>query len=178
MEAQPEVIADRAHALMTCPAQAPSPWAASDADKRSRAGSRQHELDPVIQAVEAQLDLLPDEQGGQWWLDPQNHRLVVQVTRDAESILSELRALIEDPSSIAVELVRYSGAELDEWAQRIIAMDDLGWSSVGFENPNNRIEVQVRGDAAAAWQLITRVVEPCAVRVEGGIEIRPLPRSR
>jgi len=29
---------------------------------------------------------------------------------------------------------------------------DIGWSSVGCENPNNRIEVQVRGNADAAWQ--------------------------
>ena len=174
METQPEVIADRAHALVTCPAQAPGPWAISDADRRSKAGGRQHELDPIIQAAEALLGRLPDEQRGHRWVDPQNHRVVVQVTRNAESVLAELRTLVENPSSIAVELVRYSRAALDEWAERIIAMDDIGWSSVGSENPNNRIEVKVRGDAAVAWQRITRVVEPCAVRVEGGIVIRPL----
>jgi len=46
---------------------------------------------------------------------------------------------------------------------------DIGWSSVGCENPNNRIEVQVRGNANAAWQRIIRVIEPCAIRVEGGV---------
>ena len=49
---------------------------------------------------------------------------------------------------------------------------------LAFENPNDRIEVQVRGRADAAWQRIIRVVEPCAFRVEGGIEIYPLVEGR
>ena len=67
------------------------------------------------------------------------------------------------PERVAIELVRYPRAQLNDWAQLIIAMDDIGWSSVGFENPNNRIEVQVRGSAHDAWQRIVRVVEPCRV---------------
>lgn len=174
MEGQPELIADRAHALATCPAQAPGPWPVSDADKRAKAAKQTHPLDSVIRAAQAQFDHLADAQRAQWWLDLPNSRVVVQVTHDADSVLAELRELVEDPDSVAVELVRYSRVQLEAWAQKIIAMDDIGWASVGFENPNNRIEVQVRGSADAAWQRVIRVVDPCAFRVEGGIEIHPL----
>ena len=173
MERQPELIADRAHALATCPAQAPGPWVGSDAREVASDARQTRHLGSAIRAARAQFDRLTDAQRGQWWLDHPNNRVVVQVTRNPEAVLAELRERVEDPNSVAVELVRYSRAQLNEWAQQIIAMDDIGWSSVGFENPNNRIEVQVRGRADEAWQQIVRVVEPCAFRVEGGIVINP-----
>lgn len=172
MERQPEVITDRAYALRTCPARAPGPREVSGAEPAP--DPRQtHHLDSAIRAARAQFDRLTDAQRGHWWLDLPHDRVVVQVTHDSDIVLAELRELVEDPTSVAVELVRYSRAQLNEWAQQIIAMDDIGWSSVGFENPNDRIEVQVRGRADEAWQHIVSVVEPCAFRVEGGIVIDP-----
>ena len=174
MEQQPEVIADRAHALATCPAKAPGPWHNGDARGPLQDAKQVPHLDSTIRAVQSHFDRLTDAQRGQWWLDLPNNRVVVQVTHDPEAVLSELRERVGDPNTVALELVRYSKAQLGEWARRIIAMDDIGWSSVGFENPNNRIEVQVRGNADEAWQRIVRVIEPCAFRVEGGIVIDPL----
>ena len=98
----------------------------------------------------------------------------MQVTHDPDTVLAELRGRVGDPNTVAIELVRYSRSQLSEWARRIISMDDIGWSSVGFENPNNRVEVQVRGNADDAWRRVVRVIERCAFRVEGGIEIDPL----
>jgi len=174
MEHQPEVIADRAHALATCPAKAPGPWDLRDAREPLQDAKQIHHLDSAIRAVQSHFERLTDAQRGQWWLDLPNNRVVVQVTHDPDAVLSELRGRVGDANTIALELVRYSKAQLGEWAQRIISMDDIGWSSIGFENPNNRIEVQVRGNANDAWQRIARVIEPCAFRVEGGIVIDPL----
>ena len=173
MEGQPEVIADRAHALARCPAKAPSPRTQSGADGQAHDAPQTHHLDSAIELVRVQFDSLDDEQRGQWWVDYSNNRVVLQVTNNLEEILAALRERVEDPNTVALELVRYPRAQLNDWAQLIIAMDDIEWSSVGFENPNNRIEVQVRGRADDAWQRIVRVVEPCAFRVEGGIEINP-----
>jgi len=173
VEGQPEIIDDRAHALATCPASAPSSRTESSADGPAHDARQTHHLDSVIHVVRAQFDRLDDQQRAQWWVDFSNNRVVMQVTNDLEEVLAALRERVEDPNTVALELVRYSRAQLNDWAQLIVAMDDIGWSSVGFENPNNRIEVQVRGRADVAWQRIVRVVEPCAFRVEGGIEINP-----
>jgi len=173
VEGQPEIIDDRAHALATCPARAPSPRTASGADGLAHDARRTHHLDAAISVVRAQFDRLDDQQRAQWWVDFSNNRVVLQVTSNSDEVLAALRERVEDPNTVAFEVVRYSRAQLNDWAQLIIAMDDIEWSSVGFENPNNRIEVQVRGRADVAWQRIVRVVEPCAFRVEGGVEINP-----
>ena len=173
MEGQPEVIDDRAHALATCPASAPSPRTESRPDGPAHDARQTHHLDLAIRVVRAQFDRFDDRQRGQWWVDFSNNRVVLQVTNNLEDVLAALRERVQDPNTVALEFVRYSRAQLSDWAQLIIAMDDIDWSSVGFENPNNRIEVQVRGRADDAWQRIVRVVEPCAFRVEGGIEINP-----
>jgi hypothetical protein len=112
--------------------------------------------------VRARFDRLDDQQRAKWWVDFSSNRVVLQVTNNLEEVLAALRKSVEDPNTVVLELVRYSRAQLNDWAQLIIAMDDIEWSSVGFENPNNRIEVQVRGRADDAWQRIGRVVEPCA----------------
>jgi hypothetical protein len=178
VEHQPEVIADRAYALATCPAKAPAPWVEADARGPLQDAKQMHNLDSAIRAVQSQFDRLTDAQRSQWWLDLPNNRVVLQVTHNPDAVLSELGGRVGDPTTVALELVRYSRAQLNEWAQRIIAMDDIGWSSVGFENPNNRIEVQVRGNADDAWRRIVRAVEPCAFRVQGGIVIDPLEEGR
>ena len=173
MEGQPEIIDDRAHALATCPASAPRPRTEAGPDGPAHDARQTHHLDSVIRVVRAQFDRLDDQQRGEWWVDFSSNRVVLQVTNNLEEVLAALRERVEDPNTVALELVRYSRAQLNDWAQLILAMDDIEWSSVGFENPNNRIEVQVRGRAEDAWQRIVRVVDPCAFRVEGGVEINP-----
>ena len=173
MEGQPEIIDDRSLALATCPASAPSPRTESGPDGPAQDVRLTHHLDSAISVVRAQFDQLDDQQRAQWWVDFSNNRVVLQVTNSLEEVLAALRERVEYSNTVALELVRYSRAQLNDWAQLIIAMDDIEWSSVGFENPNNRIEVQVRGRADVAWQRIVRVVDPCAFRVEGGVEINP-----
>jgi hypothetical protein len=177
VKSQPDMIPDRAYALATCPARAPDPWAGPAPRRPRRDTERRRELDEAIRVAEEFLSRLAAVRRGYWWLDSVNSRVVVQVTADEDSALEEMRALVADADYVAVELVRYSGSQLEAWAQKIIAMDDIGWSSVGFENPNNRIEVKVQGRADEAWQRIARVVEPCAFRVEGGIGFQPVGRG-
>lgn len=112
MERQPEVIADRAHALATCPAKAPGPWDHTDARGPLQNAKKIHHLDPAIRAVQTYFDRLTDAQRGQWWLDLPNNRVVVQVTHDPEAVLSELRGRVGDPNTVALELVRYSQAQV------------------------------------------------------------------
>ena len=173
MEAQPEVSTDRVHALLTCPASAPDPIgvvrdpAAADLEAQRR-------LDPVVAVASAQLGELAEEERGEVWLDLAHARVVVQVTHDADAVLAAVRARLEDPATVAVELVRYSRAKLLRWRDLIIAMDDIGWTTVGCGGANNRVDVGVRGDAATAWRRIAATVEPCAFRVEGGVDVVPL----
>jgi hypothetical protein len=81
---------------------------------------------------------------------------------------------LRSPDSVAVEQVRYSRAELDEWAEKLIALEGLGLSGIGKGNSENRLNVAVMGDAEEAWCRIVEVVDPCAFRVEGGVG-RPVP---
>lgn len=173
MDAQPPLIADRAYALRTCPARAP------DVDRGLIADVDQHAensrwLYPVTVTVKEYLESLPRTQWAQLYLDPLHRRVIAQVTHEMSEVLAELRARVEDPGSVAVEQVRYSRAELDDWAEKIFAIEGLGLSTLGKGNANDRLDVGVEGDADEAWRRIAEVVDPCAFRVEGGVG-RPVP---
>ncbi len=178
MDAQPKLIEDRAQALRTCPAQAPDPWDLR-ADEQSRAefSARSRLLEPVIAVARAELDRLPESQRGELWLDLKRSRVVVQVTSDAGGVQTRFRDRVEDPRAVVVEHVRYSSAQLQRWADVITAMIDLGWTTVGCGGANNRVDVGVRGPADVAWRRIAAAVDPCAFRVEGGVEVVPLDRD-
>jgi len=114
VERQPEVIADRAYALATCPARAPvlgrerlpAKWLGTQGKWSTWA----QQSAPLEHSSIAS----PDAQRGQWWLDLPNSRVVVQVTHNPDAVLAELRELVEYPNSVALEVVRYSRAQLNE----------------------------------------------------------------
>lgn len=173
VDSQPELIGDRAYALRTCPAKAPSTNQGQPADLDEYAANARW-LYPVAVTVKEYLESLPRTQWAQLYLDPPRRRVIAQVTRGMSEVLVELRARVEEPDSVAVEQVRYSRAELDEWAEKLIALEGLGLSGIGTGNSENRLNVAVMGDAEEAWCRIVEVVDPCAFRVEGGVG-RPVP---
>jgi hypothetical protein len=174
VDAQPGLIADRAHALRTCPARAPDVDHGPIADMDQYAENARL-LYPVAVTVKGYLESLPRTQWAQLYLDPPHRRVIAQVTHETSEVLAELRARVENPESVAVEQVRYSRAELDDWAEKIFAIEGLGLNAVGKGNANNRLDVSVEGDADEAWCRIAEVVDPCAFRVEGGGIGRPVP---
>jgi hypothetical protein len=175
MEVQPDIIGDRAYALRTCPARAPDrvedDSVFGDDPYDLKANAVADELEPVIKLAEAYLKSCPDDQpGGEPAFDLPGRKVVVQVTYSAEQVLSDLQAQLEDPSTVTVELVRYSAVQLQRWADEIGDMPEgVGICGVGWGGENNRIDVDVFGDADEAWQRIATVVDPCAFRVEGGV---------
>jgi hypothetical protein len=177
MEAQPSIIADRAYALRTCPARAPDrrdDWSVFGDDPYDlKANTVADALEPVMDLARAYLDACPEDQpGGEPRFDLPRRMVVVQVTFGAEQVLSDLQAQVEDPSTVTVELVRYSAVQLQRWAEQITAMfDELDISGVGWGGENNRIDVDVFGDADEAWRRIAVMVDPCAYRVEGGVMV-------
>jgi predicted nucleotidyltransferase len=138
MEVQPDVIADRRYALRTCPARAPdrveddSVFGEDPYDLKANAVA--DELEPVMNLAEAYLKACPDDQpGGEPAFDLPGRKVLVQVTYGAEQVLSDLQAQLEDPSTVTVELVRYSAVQLQRWADEITAMpDDIGICGVGW----------------------------------------------
>jgi hypothetical protein len=177
MEVQPDIIADRAYALRTCPARAPDRLeddsVFGDDPYDMQANAVADELQPVMDLAHAYLDACPgDQPGGEPGFDLPGHKVIVQVTYGAEQVLSDLQAQLDDPSTVTVELVRYSAVRLQRWADEITAMpDDVGICGVGWGGENNRIDVDVFGDAEEAWRRIAAVVDPCAFRVEGGVMV-------
>lgn len=175
MEVQPDIMADRAYALRTCPARAPDrvedDSVFDDDPYDLQANAVADELEPVMNRAKAYLAACPQNQpGGEPGFDLPGRKVVVQVTYGAEQVLSDLQAQLEDPSTITVEVVRYSAVQLQRWADQITAMpDDVGICGVGWGGENNRIDVDVFGDPDEAWCRIAAVVDPCAFRVEGGV---------
>jgi hypothetical protein len=175
MDAQPDIIADRAYALRTCPARAPdrseddSVFGDDPVDMKANAVA--DELQPVMDLAHAYLGCCPEDQpGGEPGFDLPGRRVVAQVTYGAEQVLSDLQVQLEDPSTITVELVRCSAVQLRRWADQIAAMpDDVGICGVEWGGENNRIDVDVFGEADEAWPRIAAVVDPCAFRVEGEV---------
>lgn len=77
--------------------------------------------------AEAYLNACLDHQpGGELGFDLPGHRVVVQVTYGADQVLPDHQAQLEDPSTIAVELVRYSVVQLQRWADQIVDLPDDG----------------------------------------------------
>jgi hypothetical protein len=171
VDSQPELIADRAYALRTCPAKVPSIDLEQIPDLDEYEANADWLL-PVADTVQEYLDSLPDTQWAHVYLDTPQRRVIAQVKHGISEVLAELSARVEEPDSLAVEQVRYSRAELDEWAEKIIALDerdDLGLSGISSGTSNNRLDVDVQGEAEEAWRRIAEVVDPCAFRVEGGV---------
>ena len=168
MDSQPELIADRAVALRTCTARAPSADHGEPEDLDEYEANA-HWLYPVAVTVKEYLESLPRTQWAQLYLDPAHRRVIAQVTRGTSEVLAELRTRVEEPDSVAVVQVRYSRAELDDWAEKVIALEGLGLSTLGKGNSENRLNVAVMGDAEEAWRRIAEIVDPCAFRVEGGV---------
>lgn len=166
MEAQPPIIADREHALRTCPAQAPdAPHDESlfdDDEYDLRANAVADELYPVVDLAREYLSDCPrDQPGDEPGLDLGRRRVFAQVTYGGDQVLSDLQARLEDPRMVTVELVRYSAAQLEQWAEQIWTLpDDVGICGVGTGNGNSRIEVDVWGDADEAWRRIAAIVDP------------------
>lgn len=175
MDNQPDLITDRARALVECPAKAPDPanWG-SERDMQHEDERHPWAYDPIVEIAAAYLEQLPTDQRAELRVDTARRRVIVQVTYDPAGVLTDLRQRVDNPESVEVEQVRYSRAELREWARVIMELRDLELSTVGTRGANNRIDVGVPGDAAAAWPRIAQVVDPCAFRVEGGIRIVPL----
>jgi hypothetical protein len=177
MDVQPAIIADRAYALRTCPARAPDREedhaVFGDDPYDLKANAVADELEPAMNLAKAYLSACPEDQpGGEPAFDLPARKVVVQVTYGAEQVLADLQGQLDDPSTITLELVRYSAVQLKRWAEQIWAMpDDFGICGVGCGNSNNRVDAYVIGDADEAWRRIAAVVEPCAFRVEGGVVI-------
>lgn len=172
VDAQPKAISDRARALATCPAKAPDPI---DDVRRKPIKDRvriERSLDPVLAIARSYLRSLPIDQRGELWLDVDRSRVVIQVAYAADEVLSELRRRVTDPSTVGVELVRYSTAQLRRWARKLDEIwDDIGLSYISARSANGRIEIGVTGDAEQASRRIAQLIDPCAFRVEGHVKI-------
>jgi hypothetical protein len=137
----------------------------------------QGELRAAAAIAAEHLDALPHDQAGELRLDHEHGAIVVQVTRDAESVRDEIQSVVGDDVLVTVETVRFSAAELKLIARRITGLPGLTWASIGAGGGNGRVDVTVPGDPDEARRLIEQVADPCSFAVTQGAEVTPLPAS-
>ncbi len=126
-------------------------------------------LDPVAVIAETHLLTLPVDQRGKVGIDSVRDRVIVQVTRGEDAVLADLREKVEDPDTVSVETVRWSGEDLAEFADRLENIPASRSWGYGLDNRNARIEVDVPGDVGEARRRISEVIDPCAFKVRGNV---------
>ena len=129
---------------------------------------RQERLQETAQTATAYLAELPPEQAGVVRLDQRRGAVVVQVTRDAERVQRELQERVGTAARVEAETVRYSQAELERVAQRILSLPGLNLSGVSHGGADGRVDVAVRRDLEQARRWIAAVADPCSFRVTLG----------
>lgn len=112
------------------------------------------------------LERLPPSQSGSMWLDHTRGVVTLQVTHDAENVRAAVRALVDPVVTVVVETVRYSKAELQQ-IRAVIMSSGLEWNSISV-SADNRVEVTVRENLAAAEALLGGLVDPCALVISLG----------
>ena len=171
---RPRYASEREKLLATCPAEAQGffAWQQELAEQwglRRPVDENDLVLDPVAAIAETHLLTLPADQRGEVGIDSVRDRVIVQVTRGEDAVLADLREKIEDPDTVSVETVRWSGEDLAEFADRLENIPASRSWGYGLSNGNARIEVDVPGDAGAARRRISEVIDPCAFKARGNV---------
>ncbi len=174
---RPRYAGERERLLATCPAEAQGffAWQQELAEQRGlRRPVEENDLvlDPVAAIAETHLLTPPADQRGGVGIDSVRDRVVVQVTRGEDAVLADLHEKVEDPDTVSVETVRWSGEDLAEFADRLENIPASRSWGYGLDNGNARIEVDVPGDAGDAGEArrrISEVIDPCAFKVRGNV---------
>jgi hypothetical protein len=171
---KPRYAGERERLLATCPAEAQGffAWQQELAEQRGlRRPVDENDLvlDPVAATAETHLLTLPADQRGEVGIDSVRDRVIVQVTRGEDAVLADLREKVEDPDTVSVETVRWSGEDLAEFADRLENIPASRSWGYGLSNGDARIEVDVPGDAGEARRKISEVIHPCAFKVTGNV---------
>lgn len=169
---KPRYASERERLLATCPADAQGffSWQQELAEQRGlRRPVDENDLvlDPIATIAETHLLTLPADQRGEVGIDSVRDRVIVQVTRGEDAVLADLREKVEDPDTVSVETVRWSGEDLAEFADRLENIPVSRFWGYGLDNGNARIGVDVPGDAGEARRKISEVIDPCAFKVRG-----------
>jgi hypothetical protein len=168
---------ERQRLLATCPGKAQDYDAWQQALAENRGLNRpiwedDVVLDPTARVAQNYLETLPVNQRGGVGIDSVRNQVIVQVTGDADRVLTALRTKVSRPDAVAVETVRWSSKELAAFANRIEKIKGANINGIGSGNANGRVEVYVTRDVENAHQRIAEVVDPCAFKV-----IRSAPMS-
>lgn len=176
---QPRYANERERLLATCPAKAQDffAWQQELAEKRGLkrpVDENNLVLDPVASVAQNHLLTLPADQRGGVGIDSVRDRVVVQVTRGEDEVLADLREKVDDPDSVTVEVIRWSGKDLATFADRLGTLRGSDSWAYGIGNANGRMEIEVPGDADKARRKIAKVIDPCAFTVKGSVPpLRP-----
>ncbi len=178
-ESAPRYASERERLLATCPAKAQDffAWQQQLAEKKGLKQPVDENdliLDSTASIAQTHLSTLPADQRGGVRIDSVRDRVIVQVTRGEDAVLADLREKVEDPDTVTVETVRWSGMDLATFADRLETLRGSDSWAYGIGNANGRMEVEVPGDAKIVRRRLAEVIDPCAFTVKGnGPPIRP-----
>lgn len=172
---QPLYASERERLLATCPAKAQGffAWQQELAEREGLerpVDENDDFLYPTADAAQNLINALPaDQRAGGVGIDSVRDRIIVQVTYGRDELLVYLRENVEDSERITVETVRWSSEDLATFARRIEAIPGSRSWGYGSDGLDNRIAVDVTGDAGEARRKIAEVVDPCAFTVRGNV---------